>query len=342
MDNPLSNIHQTKEWGVFQSKSPLRDKYWIIEDGDDYALVFRQKLPFKKSWLYCPRGPVFDYTEPTRLAGLFHQIEEISKKENAVFFRFDPNISDMTEAASSYLKAISSAADSSGLKLKPAHAHYQPESTLILDLTLCEKELMDQMKPKGRYNIKIAQKHGVKIKSPGIHDADFDSAIESFYRLLSQTTGRDGFSGHPLKYYKDMLTTLDGNLPEPSARLYLAEYQGTPVAGMIVTWYKDTAIYYFGASGNEHRNVMASYLLQWQAISDAKAVGLKYYDFLGIAPENAKKHPWASVTDFKLKFGGRRVDYIPAQEIVFQPFWYAMIMASKYMAKLLRAFKKAI
>lgn len=458
-----ANIHQTPEWGKFQSCSPLRDKYWLLSSksgspvtgGEASALVLRQRLPHGKCWLYCPRGPLFapaghstktpgtvlsgktssgtvlsgkaapgtlpagKTSSDKALADLFHQIAGLARAENAVFFRLDPGIADVEmdadggfkdspEAIPSAIRLFSSAAASAGLKLRPAHAHYQPESTLILDLTLSEKELLAQMKPKGRYNIKVAQKHGVKITR-------YDAAtcppeklklhVQTFYNLLTQTTSRDGFSGHPLKYYLDMLETLKPaknpaaitaeshsiNITpnSPTAFLYLAEYtdqaaeshskdqpiSGHPlvfhpqtVAGIIVTHYKDTAIYYFGASGNAHRNVMAPYLLQWQAILDAKAAGLKYYDFLGIAPlkNNAAHvtaahaasphsapartsapaqsdrqdfdpvHPWAKVTDFKLKFGSRRVNYMPAFEIVFQPFWYRMILITKTLKGLLK------
>jgi lipid II:glycine glycyltransferase (peptidoglycan interpeptide bridge formation enzyme) len=76
---------------------------------------------------------------------------------------------------------------------------------------------------------------------------------------------------------------------------------------------------------------MAPYLLQWQAVLDAKNAGCKYYDFLGIAPENTPDHPWAGVTDFKLKFGGMRVNHVPAQEIIYRPFWYLLMKFAKWL-----------
>jgi lipid II:glycine glycyltransferase (peptidoglycan interpeptide bridge formation enzyme) len=301
------------------------------------ALVIRQKLPLKKCWLYCPRGPLADYQNPEALLLLLKKIRDIAAAENAVFFRFDPPL-DAAEKI-----------DWDLLGAHPAHAHYQPENTLILDLSQSEQAILNQMKPKGRYNIKIAQKHGVKVRVSDGNEAD----VDAYFHLLQQTTARDEFSGHPKKYYSDMLAILKpghshilppgtesgASMPvqiprqeepyAPHAQLYLAEYQGQVVAGIIVTFYKDTAIYYFGASSNEHRNVMAPYLLQWQAILGAKARGCKYYDFLGIAPEGAADHPWSGVTGFKLKFGGKRLDYQPAREIVYNPFWYLLVKVLK-------------
>ena len=67
---------------------------------------------------------------------------------------------------------------------------------------------------------------------------------------------------------------------------------------------------------------MASYLVQWTAMREAKKRGCKYYDFLGIAPEGVTNHPWIGVTSFKKKFGGEVTSYPRAKEIVLRPFWY--------------------
>lgn len=457
--HPLGNIHQSWQWGEFQSKLAGRDKFWVFavidENGPAHtsnkskqsqqhdsglplhgqasdapllrgqtpslagnansashssvihlshastpansvrqilasALVIRQRLPFNKCWIYCPRGPLADFSGQTAqgaeaLELLFQKISELASQENAVFFRFD------------------STHERSGCV--PAHAHHQPENTLILDISEDPEKILQQMKPKGRYNIKVAQKHGVNIRVISAHE---QSDLQSFYDLIQQTTSRDGFSGHNKKYYEDMLQTLGPD----HAKLYLAEYwpeQKTPaasnhqsqtvvphaassshptapplmpaptsllppvpLAAAIVTYFKDTATYYFGASSNQHRNVMAPYLLHWQAILDARTNGYKYYDFFGISPTRErsecahnkvdaataapnpersegqtradapsrlfprplKPHPWASVTEFKLKFGGKRVDYLPAQEIVYKPFWYAIVRLTKWLKKI--------
>ena len=150
--------------------------------------------------------------------------------------------------------------------------------------------------------------------------------IPVFYKLLQQTVTRDQFSGHALDYYRNMFLFL-----HPRPKLYLATYKNQPVAAIIVTYFKDTATYYFGASGNEYRHVMAPYLLQWQAIRDAKKAGCRFYDFLGIAPPDQPHHPWAGVSDFKLKFGGKRVNYATAQEIVYRPFLHTLIRLAKWL-----------
>lgn len=374
----LGTIHQLYEWGLFQTKSAKRDQFWVVTVEEQHtgkilasALIIRQNLPFNKCWLYCPRGPLVDYSNPQITAALFAKIAELAHQQNAVFLRFDPAVeAEMQNAVPFHL--IPNA--------RPAHAHYQPESTLIVDLQPDPAAILAQMKPKGRYNIKVAQKHGVKIRcataAPNAtsassaapnsvaHATQATSDLQAFYDLLTQTTTRDQFSGHPLKYYQEILATLGPH----QAKLYLAEYtppapapHETPapshapahqhhaatqiLAAAIVTYFNDTATYYFGASSNENRNTMAPYLLHWQIMQDAKTAGYKFYDLFGISPENpndksSTPHPWQSVTDFKLKFGGMRINYIPAAEIIYKPFWYACIRLTKAANRLIKYFRK--
>jgi peptidoglycan pentaglycine glycine transferase (the first glycine) len=339
-ENQYGEVHQLPVWGEIQTHLKGRDKFWMLTDEESgqitaSALVIKQSLPFGLCWLYCPRGPLHLKGQPLRL---FQKIKKIAKEEKAVFFRFDPGLEKekMSKDYQQFLKL---------LKTKKAHAYYQPESTLIVDLEPPDKEILKQMKPKGRYNIKVAGKHGVTVRQ-GTSKED----IQTFYSLFTQTTQRDKFSGHPHSYYQKFIEALGPK----KAKIYIAEYEPKddtvtqtptskkPLAAAIVTYFKDTATYYYGASSNEYRSTMAPYLLHWKIMQDAKAAGYKKYDLFGISPNmrcwptsvvGQQPHPWASVTEFKLKFGGKRVDYIPAQEIVYKPFWYLAIKIAKHRKK---------
>ena len=375
-EHPLGTIHQTPRWGRFQAKIPSRGKYWIIVLEEDEKIVggtmlIRQKLPGKYCWLYASRGPLVDYDvgNPTKEAKdeeanedfkfqtrkLLEKAGEIAKKEKAIFMRVDPPIHSLDQSPFLSLTGF-----------KKTKFGFHPEHTLIIDLTGSEDEILGQMKPKGRYNIRLAEKKGIKIEKTDSQDPDaLKKDLDDFYRILRETTKRDKFSPHNKDYYMHMMETLceedecpkassatstasattsatspssatapssqksvPGNgFASPVTRLYLAKHEGKTIAGIIVTFYKDTAIYYYGASSNEHRNLMAPYLLQWHAIKEAKNRGCKYYDFLGIAPpENAasssKPHPWQGVTAFKKKFGGTAVSYSPATEYPFKKLLY--------------------
>jgi lipid II:glycine glycyltransferase (peptidoglycan interpeptide bridge formation enzyme) len=191
-----------------------------------------------------------------------------------------------------------------------------PQTSLIIDLSLSEEEILAQMKPKGRYNIKVADKHDVKVEE--------SSDIELFYHLLKKTGERDDFGIHEKSYYQNLLGAMGHN-----GQLLMAKYEDRLVAGGIFVYLDEWGMYYYGASDHHYRKVMAPYMLQWEAIKEAKKRGCKYFDFLGIAPEGAVTHPWLGVTQFKRKFGGEVVDYPKAKDLVLRPFWYFLYKFAK-------------
>jgi lipid II:glycine glycyltransferase (peptidoglycan interpeptide bridge formation enzyme) len=202
-----------------------------------------------------------------------------------------------------------------------------------VDISVAEEVILAQMHPKGRYNIGVAKKHGVTITEGTENDLD------AFYELLQGTGGRDGFQISQKSHYARFLASLEGSF------MLLAYHAGKPIAGLLgLVWPtasprpstgsghpspvgrgdggegNRTGIYYYGASSYEHRNLMAPYLLQWEAIRLAKAQGCTRYDLLGISAEQAPPDdPWWGITDFKRKFGGMVVSYPPEQEMVLRP-----------------------
>ncbi|MFH1284760.1 MAG: peptidoglycan bridge formation glycyltransferase FemA/FemB family protein [Candidatus Peregrinibacteria bacterium] len=324
--NPISTIHQSLSWAHFQDNVSSRGKYWIIvlEENKKIiggTLLVRHRLPKGFTWLYAPRGPLLDYSADVQaqMDELLKAAKSIAKKENSIFLRIDPPLIKGSHPHKTFKT------------FHETHTGFQPEHTLILDITQSEDEILKQMKPKGRYNIRLAEKKGVKIHVTKTSDkSSFSRDLEAFYDILSTTTKRDGFSGHDKEFYETMLQSL---VPTRNASLYLAEYEGKIIAGVIVTYFSDTATYYYGASSNEYRNVMAPYLLHWKIIKDAASDGFKYYDFFGISPEGAKNHPWRGVTDFKEKFGGQKISYFPPQEHAFRPFFYLLYRLYKFIRK---------
>jgi len=166
--------------------------------------------------------------------------------------------------------------------------------TALIDLKLSEEDILIRMKPKWRYNIKLAWKKCVKVKEV----EKTDENIEKFYSLMKQTTSRDSFNGNTIDYYKTFLNTLK------NSKLLLAYVDDIVIAGWIFTFEEnDVSIYYYWASTSDknYRNLMAPYLLQWEAIKIAKNIWSKLYDFLWVAPPNEIDSPLAWVTEFKKK-----------------------------------------
>jgi peptidoglycan pentaglycine glycine transferase (the first glycine) len=297
-NNPKRNLWQHPVWEEFQKAAGL--KTWLLTADGASALVVKHELPFGLSWLEIPRGPLFESEKG--LSEILSEIAKIGKKEKTVFVRMSP----FNEFRFSIFVPLAPEAN-----FRISKDDHHPQTSLILDLTQSESDMLAQMKPKGRYNIRLAEKHGITVKP--------SDDIGAFYDILTKTGNRDGFGIHPKSYYENMLKAL-GN----KAQLLLAEYQNKVIAGGIFVYLDEWGIYYYGASDTEFRNLMAPYLIQWSAITEAKKRGCKYYDFLGIAPENATNHPWAGVTDFKKKFGGAVLEYPVAKDMVLRKFWYAL------------------
>ena len=302
MQNKNSNLWQSLVWEKFQKE--LGQTVWLFKKKEATALVVKHNLKFGYAWLDIPKGPIGNEKQ---FEMLLEEIITKTKNEKIIFIRIMPK----RQLEIRNLK----------FKIVKAHANYQPETTLKLDLNLSEEELLKQMKPKGRYNIRLAQKKGVKIIQ--------SNNVKSFYKILQETTKRDTFQGHSLNYYQKLLDSLKNQ-----AVLLLAEYQDKIIAGGIFIFTKKEGIYYYGASSNQHRAVMAPYLLQWKAIKGAKKRGCKFYDFLGIMPDFAdSNHPWQGVTAFKKKFGGKIINYSSAQEIILCPFSYKFLILAKKLKK---------
>ena len=193
----------------------------------------------------------------------------------------------------------------------------QPADTLILNLNHATQELLNSFHPKTRYNIKLAEKHNVRVEK-------LDSArFEDCWNLFLKTGERDEFGLHAKSYYQKMLAL-------PEVELWVARKENNAIiAANLMVFYGDTVTYLHGASDHNFRQIMAPSLLQWTLIQEAKTRGYAYYDFHGIAPENSPadlaglpNHPWAGVTRFKKGFGGEVVNYPGTYDFIYQPGWY--------------------
>ncbi|MFA6526148.1 MAG: peptidoglycan bridge formation glycyltransferase FemA/FemB family protein [Candidatus Buchananbacteria bacterium] len=287
-------------WGEFQKDLGRKIFRLAVIDDDKLcavALLIKHEMPLGFSYMYCPRGPVIiaNGNRQEIIGCLFKAVAKIAKQEQAIFFRLDPPWQDDKELVSLNFKFIGSV---------------QPKSTLVLDLSLSEEELLAQMKPKTRYNIKVAQKHKIEIIVSDKGEEDF----KEFWRLLKQTSERDAIKSHNDNYYRKMLK-------RPEIILVFAKFEKKNVAANIMIRFGAREIYLHGASDYEYRDKMGPYLLQWQMIQDAKKAGCRYYDFWG-----ADIKRWPGVTRFKQGFAPALplLEYIGAYDFVYNKFFYRL------------------
>jgi lipid II:glycine glycyltransferase (peptidoglycan interpeptide bridge formation enzyme) len=193
-----------------------------------------------------------------------------------------------------------------GPPLIKAPADVQAPDTVLLDLSPPEGEILARMNPKWRYNIRLALRKGVAVRQAG------EEGLPVFYSLFQETARRDGIAIHSLDYYRTLFAhgrdyPAGAGRRGPELRLYLASHDGEALAAIITLFRGAEGIYLYGASSDRKRNLMASYALQWQAMTDARASGCRTYDLFGIPPSADPKHPMAGLYRFKTGFGGRIV-----------------------------------
>jgi len=300
---------QSWAWGDFQKS--LDNKIFrlaLINGGGQIQavlLIIKHELPFEYNYLYCPRGPIINILEVEHLNSLFAEIKSIAQEEKSFMVRVDPpwvlgnekRILDVDFRKSDY--------------------EVQPKCNFIIDITSDQQDILGQMKQKTRYNIGLAKKKGVTVR---ISDNIVD--LESFWQLTKQTAKRDGFSSHHKEHYKKMFEILkeDGTM-----KLFLAEYDHKIIAANLVSFFGQVGTYLHGASSDMYRETMAPYLLQWEAINEARILGCQYYDFGGVDIDGKYGNKWHGITRFKTGFAEevKPKEYIGGFELIFNPIIFA-------------------
>jgi lipid II:glycine glycyltransferase (peptidoglycan interpeptide bridge formation enzyme) len=184
-----------------------------------------------------------------------------------------------------------------------------PNETLYLDLTLSEEELLSEMKPKGRYNIRLAARHGVTVDVENT-----SNGLDCFYQLIKAAGERDEFFVEPYEFFADIFSSLShGGM----LKILIARHQTEPLAAMFYIQYGNRATYFYGGIANEKRELMAGYAMQWEAIRLARSQGMQIYDFFGFTELDDPDHPYQNFSKFKRQFGGAAKKYVGAHHHLF-------------------------
>ncbi len=294
---------QSLEWGEFRKKTGVKV---VQKNGLQLTIHNIPYLPWTIG--YFPKGPLPDKK-------MLDELQKIGKEENCIFIQLEPNIGINTSEVAEWTPRRWK-----HLNLQSSFHPLFTKYTFILDLTKSEDELLKNMHPKTRYNIRIAQKHNVEV----VED-NSDKAFETYLRLTRETTKRQGFYAHTEQYHRLMWKTLQPKMEDNklTAHLFLAKYNGEVLVAWILFVYKDTLYYPYGASSNEYRETMASNLMMWTAIKFGKKLGLKKFDMWGALGENPDpKDPWYGFHRFKEGYGPKLVEFIGSYDLVIQPFLY--------------------
>lgn len=305
--HPEAHILQTSPWGVLKSAFGWKPRY--VQVNNLGAQILFRRLPLGLSIGYLPRGPVGNGD----WGDFWPEVDLLCRKERAVFLRLEPDIWEPIPQ------------DFSGSQLAgfvQSQQTVQPPRTILIDLQQDEEDILMAMKSKTRYNIRLAERKDVVVRQ--------SDDVDAFHRMMLTTGQRDVFGVHSLQYYQ---RAYDAFAPLDACVLLLAEFDGKPLAGLMAFAHGDTAWYFYGASTDEERNRMPTYLLQWEAIWWAKTRGCKVYDLWGVPdhPENELEESFLDRSDglwgvyrFKRGFGGQLQRTIGTWDRVYQPLVYKL------------------
>ncbi|MBI2096843.1 MAG: peptidoglycan bridge formation glycyltransferase FemA/FemB family protein [Candidatus Sungbacteria bacterium] len=276
----MKSFLQSREWAEIQERDGRKAHRLVF--GSESAVFFKHSLPLGLFYWYAPRPEI------KNADAFLKALAELPGYP--VFVRFEPEH------------------DMAPLKGARTSQNLQPRETILADLTKSDQDLLAAMHSKTRYNIRLAEKHGVEIEKRVGADA-----VDDFYRLLQHTAERDRFRLHPKTHYEHLLQS---NSHEFSNELLFAIYNSQIAAAAVINFYGDTATCLHSASDYQLRNVKAQHLLHWRALQAARAWGCGVFDFGGIDEKR-----WPGVTNFKIGFGGERKSYPAAFDVVFRPVW---------------------
>ena len=308
---PGGHVLQSWAWGELKGRFGWRVERLGLDSAS--AQVLYRPLPGGLgSIAYVPKGPLLDWNDGQAIHQFTAAIRPLARRQRAICLKIEPNLEDSPGRAERLLAA----------GFRPSPQPIQPRRTIVVGLDAEPEAILARMKQKTRYNIRLAGRKGVVVRSGDEGD------LPAFYRLMEDTARRDRFAIHSQAYYEAAHRLF---VPAGQGCLLLAEHEGRLLAGLVAVALGDTACYLYGASTDEGRELMPAYLLQWEAMMWARERGCRAYDLWGVPDEDepALEAEFAQRGDglwgvyrFKRGFGGRLVRTVGAWDLVYAPARY--------------------
>lgn len=314
---PETGFMQASWWADFRAHVGYEHFAIILRhEGAILGGALVQKFPWADGncFYYIQDGPVLPKDESDAaevFAAIINGIEDHRRNgtETISHLRIEPRWPRMRDFAAGFQPT------------KINDTYFEPRTTLCVAVRPSDEEILNQMKPKGRYNIRVAQRHGVSV----VED-NSERGLADFLRMYADMVKRQGINGKPAYYFETLVPIL---WSVGHGSLFFAEYGGQRLASALVIFFGQTAVYFYGASLDEHRNVMAPYVLHFEIMRKARARGHTWYDFWGVCPENEPEHPWQHFSTFKRKFGGVEFNIVPTLDYVYDSAAYERYAAEQ-------------
>lgn len=295
-------LFQSWEWGEVQQKAGETVYRYVIKEGTTVVGLAQIFVTYARrgAFLHVRHGPIWTTQSKSYWREFIRIITVLAKKEGAWFVRVSPLI-DNTREHRLLMGDV-------GFCPAPIH-EVDAERCWVLDLDKTEEQLLMGMRKTTRYEIRLAQKSEVAVRT-----STDPKDLKYFFALYEDTSKRHGFVAHP-----SITEEFEVFAGRGQALLFLGYHQKRLIAAAIVLFFAGEAMYHHGASVSS--KVPVSYLVQWEAIREAKKRAMRVYNFYGIAPEDKPNHPWRGITLFKKGFGGREINFIHSHDLPVSPLY---------------------
>jgi lipid II:glycine glycyltransferase (peptidoglycan interpeptide bridge formation enzyme) len=314
---------QTGWWGNFKQAHGWRACPFLVtvqtqgEPGATFGmLVLTRRLLRFFTIAYVPFGPTHD---PASERGLFLSLLAAGLRRHlpgsTLFLRYDLPWERKGESPGWARGAF---------KVRKSPSDIQPPDTVVVDISGSLEGVMASMKPKTRYNVRLAEKKGVTVQEEG------EAGLAAWYAMYQETSRRDRIAIHSPSYYRGLFT--DGQRypgARPAVTLLTARHEGDLLAGNICIFWKNRGVYLTGASSNAKRNLMPTYALQWEAIRKAKGAGCVEYDLYGIPPKPDPQQPMFGLYQFKTGFSDRILERWGTWDVAYRKLPFALYSAAE-------------
>lgn len=286
MPNP--HLLQSYRWGELQSAFGWEVQRHFLDINDSTApvsLLLAPTLAPGGRYGYVGKGPALT---AAHIAATLEPLAALAQRLGLAFLTIEPEVEAGWAPPPPWRRGTA----------------IQPEHTSIVDLRPEPEAILAGLKPKTRYNVRLAEKKGVVVEQT--------DDVAAFAKLAEMTSARHRIQLAREPYYRAVhdLMSADG-----TCRIYMASHQGTPLAGIMVLRFAGRATYLFGASAPTGRNLMPAYLLHWHTIQEMRRLGDVEYDLWGIPPDDQPGHPLAGLWQFKSGWNGRPVAYAGAFDL---------------------------
>lgn len=308
IDASRTSFIQSWNWGVFLEKQGQKTYYLGIYDQDKLVgVALGTKVNAKRGkYIHFRHGPVIDWKNKEIVKFVLSELKSLAKREKVWFIRISPLIKDsklITRTTKTY---------------KSQMHDVDAQTTWEMKLDKAEETMLKEMRKNTRYNIRKAEKMGIEIlktKDP--------KYLEDFWEIFQDTVKRQQWNAYSFEYIKDEFESF---LEDDQTLLILAKYKGKFISASMFNFYNDQSVYHHSGNLTEYRKIPSSYLIQWEAIKEAKNRDMKYHNFWGVPLDENNEldqdHPWAGLGLFKVGFGGYGARWIHARDIPVSPLYW--------------------